>query len=66
TIFGVIIVPGLYLIFATISGGRKLIKEEDENPLTENIIESNSDESFEQRVTEIVTKTLNDNDNKSN
>lgn len=66
TIFGVIIVPGLYFIFAKISEGRKLIKEEDENPLTENIMESNSEESFEQRVTEIVTKTLNDNENKNN
>jgi len=66
TVFGVIIVPGLYYIFAKMSEGRKLIKEEDENPLTENIMESNSEESFTQRVTEIVTKTLNKNDNKNN
>ncbi|RYD50846.1 MAG: efflux RND transporter permease subunit [Sphingobacteriales bacterium] len=36
TIFGVIIVPGLYYIFGSIASGRKLIKGEDENPLTEN------------------------------
>ncbi len=36
TIFGVIIVPGLYLIFGTIASKSKLIKGEDENPLTEN------------------------------
>jgi hydrophobic/amphiphilic exporter-1 (mainly G- bacteria), HAE1 family len=35
TIFGVIIVPGLYFIFGTISSKRKLIKNEDETPLTE-------------------------------
>ncbi|MEH0157505.1 efflux RND transporter permease subunit [Limibacter armeniacum] len=35
TIFGVIIVPGLYYIFGTIAAGRKLIQDEDEMPLTE-------------------------------
>jgi len=35
TIFGVIIVPGLYYIFATLADGRHLIKNEDEVPLTE-------------------------------
>ena len=35
TIFGVIIVPGLYYIFGTIASRRSLIKDEDENPLTE-------------------------------
>ena len=35
TIFGVIVVPGLYYIFGKIAEGRKLIKDEDESPLTE-------------------------------
>jgi hydrophobic/amphiphilic exporter-1 (mainly G- bacteria), HAE1 family len=35
TIFGVIIVPGLYYIFAKIAEGKELIKHEDETPLTE-------------------------------
>jgi HAE1 family hydrophobic/amphiphilic exporter-1 len=35
TVFGVIIVPGLYFIFGTIASGRKLIQDEDETPLTE-------------------------------
>ncbi|UXP31219.1 efflux RND transporter permease subunit [Reichenbachiella agarivorans] len=35
TIFGVIIVPGLYYIFGTWADGRKLIKDEDFEPLTE-------------------------------
>ena len=39
TIFGVIIVPGLYYIFGSIAAGRKLIKDEDETPLTETIEE---------------------------
>ncbi|GAB2690951.1 efflux RND transporter permease subunit [Mucilaginibacter koreensis] len=39
TVFGVIIVPGLYYIFAKLADGRKLIKDEDESPLTEEIEE---------------------------
>lgn len=35
TIFGVIIVPGLYFIFGSIASKRKLIKVEDELPLSE-------------------------------
>ncbi len=35
TIFGVIIVPGLYNIFGSIAAGKTLIKDEDESPLTE-------------------------------
>lgn len=37
TVFGVIIIPGLYYIFGTIASKRKLIKIEDEHPLTEEI-----------------------------
>lgn len=39
TLFGVIIIPGLYYIFASLSNNRKLIRDEDEEPLTENMIE---------------------------
>ncbi|AGA76820.1 efflux RND transporter permease subunit [Echinicola vietnamensis] len=35
TVFGVIIVPGLYYIFGKLADGRHLIKDEDEVPLTE-------------------------------
>ncbi|WP_343667618.1 efflux RND transporter permease subunit [Chitinophaga sp.] len=35
TVFGVIVVPGLYLIFGKIAEKRKLLKNEEENPLTE-------------------------------
>ncbi|MDF7815637.1 efflux RND transporter permease subunit [Hymenobacter sp. YC55] len=35
TVFGVIIVPGLYYIFGTLAAGRKLIGDENENPLSE-------------------------------
>jgi hydrophobic/amphiphilic exporter-1 (mainly G- bacteria), HAE1 family len=38
TIFGVIIIPGLYYIFAHLADGRKLIQDEDGDPLSENLV----------------------------
>jgi hydrophobic/amphiphilic exporter-1 (mainly G- bacteria), HAE1 family len=38
TVFGVIIVPGLYYIFGSIAEGRKLIRDEDEDSLTEDLV----------------------------
>lgn len=38
TVFGVIIVPGLYYIFGTLAEGRKLIKNEEDSPLTEDFV----------------------------
>lgn len=35
TIFGIIIIPGLYVIFATIAEKKQLVKNEEETPLTE-------------------------------
>ncbi|MCA8922588.1 MAG: efflux RND transporter permease subunit [Planctomycetes bacterium] len=35
TLFGVIIVPGLYYIFGSLAEGKDLIREEDDRPLTE-------------------------------
>lgn len=35
TIFGVLLIPGLYYIFAKLAEGRKMIKNEDFTPLTE-------------------------------
>ncbi|WP_341906631.1 efflux RND transporter permease subunit [Fluviicola taffensis] len=38
TIFGVIIIPGLYYIFGSLAAGRKLIKNEDDSSLTEDFV----------------------------
>ncbi|SDL16321.1 hydrophobic/amphiphilic exporter-1, HAE1 family [Catalinimonas alkaloidigena] len=38
TIFGVIIIPGLYYIFGRLAEGRQLIKDEEEVPLTEEYV----------------------------
>jgi HAE1 family hydrophobic/amphiphilic exporter-1 len=40
TVFGVIIIPGLYYIFGTIASGRKLIKFEDDSSLSEDLVHS--------------------------
>lgn len=40
TVFGVLVVPGLYYIFAKLQEGSSLIRDEDENPLTEDYVES--------------------------
>ncbi|RNI27957.1 efflux RND transporter permease subunit [Rufibacter immobilis] len=41
TIFGVIIVPGLYYIFGHLADGRKLIRGEEETTLTEDYVHAN-------------------------
>ncbi len=38
TIFGVIIIPGLYYIFASLADGRKMIRDEEDNSLTEGLV----------------------------
>lgn len=37
TVFGVVIVPGLYFVFANIAEGRSLIKDEEDEPLSEDV-----------------------------
>jgi HAE1 family hydrophobic/amphiphilic exporter-1 len=61
TVFGVIIVPGLYYIFAKMSEGRKLIQGEDENPLTEDFVENQSDSKLLRRIQRlgILIKSIN-------
>jgi HAE1 family hydrophobic/amphiphilic exporter-1 len=38
TVFGVIIVPGLYFVFAKMADGRHMIRDEEESPLTEDFM----------------------------
>ena len=53
TVFGVIVVPGLYFIFGSIADGRKLIKDQDMNPLTENLVENESEASLIKKMQKI-------------
>lgn len=67
TIFGVIIVPGLYYIFGSLSEGKKLIQDENENPLSEDFVESsNSEEALNERVRKILSKLIRRNKGGSN
>lgn len=46
TIIGVIVVPGLYYIFGGMTAGKKLIKDEDEMPLSEQFIKADAEASL--------------------
>ncbi len=56
TIFGVIVVPGLYYVFAKIQEGRSLIKGEDLNPLTEDYVESKEDTALTKQIKNIIKR----------
>ena len=38
TVLGVVIIPGLYIIFGKMADGKKMIKDEDQSPLSEDMI----------------------------
>jgi HAE1 family hydrophobic/amphiphilic exporter-1 len=56
TIFGVIVIPGLYYIFAKLQEGRSLIKGEDLNPLTEELVENREDSALVKQIKNIIKK----------
>ena len=47
TLFGVIIVPGLYYIFGKMAEGKSLIKDEDDSPLSEDFVHHHVDQYIE-------------------
>ncbi len=63
TIFGVIIVPGLYYIFGSMASGRKMIRDEDETPLSEDFVQKKSRGSL---VKKIIKKIRRKNDQEEN
>ena len=56
TIFGVIVIPGLYYIFAKMQDGKSLIRNEDLNPLTENFVESQEDSALVKQIKKFIKK----------
>ena len=66
TVFGVILVPGLYYIFGKMQEGKKLIRDEDENPLTEYMVENQAETALTKRIKNLVTNFLKKNENKNN
>jgi len=63
TLFGVIIVPGLYFIFGTLQEGRYLIRDEDYNPLSEDFVESKS--PISKKIKKIFLRFRNKKDNET-
>ncbi len=58
TVFGVIIVPGLYFIFGKLSEGKQLINDQDENPLSEDFVESQEQVALTRNIRKLITKFL--------
>ena len=56
TLFGVIIVPGLYFIFGKLQEGRQLIRDEDVNPLTEDFVKEKSNVSLNRTIRKLIIK----------
>ncbi|MEJ1238285.1 efflux RND transporter permease subunit [Chryseolinea sp. T2] len=66
TIFGVIIIPGLYFIFGSLADGRRLIKHEEEDSLTGDLVRAIDDWSETEEDAEEVGVKSNEDDVKSN
>ncbi|MCH7411205.1 efflux RND transporter permease subunit [Belliella sp. DSM 111904] len=66
TLFGVILVPGLYYIFGSIADGRKLIRDEDHNPLSEDFVSSNEASKWRKKFHALKLALKNTNFKKSN
>lgn len=45
TLFGVIIIPGLYYTFASMTDGRQLIKDQHDEPLSEEFVKASNEQS---------------------
>ncbi|MGJ8732650.1 MAG: efflux RND transporter permease subunit [Cellulophaga sp.] len=56
TVFGVLVIPGLYYVFAKMADGRSLIKDEETAPLSEELIEISEGESQTKANTKSINK----------
>jgi HAE1 family hydrophobic/amphiphilic exporter-1 len=56
TVFGVLIIPGLYYFFAKLAEGRGLIRDEEYEPLSEEFMRTNEHESQVKANTENISK----------
>lgn len=58
TIIGVLIIPGLYFVFAALVDGRKLLKDEVHTSITESIVTRKKQVKHKQKLIELlITKT---------
>lgn len=66
TLFGVIIIPGLYYIFGKLADGRRLIRNEEMNPLSEDIVHNHiKRENVFKRIQKRLTKKSYRNENQN-
>ncbi len=56
TIFGVLLVPGLYYIFGKMIDGKKLVKDEAVMPLSEEMVEEYRDKIDENKLKKLIAK----------
>ncbi|MFN4007512.1 MAG: efflux RND transporter permease subunit [Chitinophagaceae bacterium] len=59
TVFGVIVVPGLYYIFGKLQEGKHLIRDEDENPLSEDFVENDANAALSKKIQKIIKRISN-------
>jgi len=62
TIFGVIIVPGLYYLLAKMSKGKQLIRDEAVNPLSEDFVGQENELGNRDKLKKLIKKFLKQND----
>jgi HAE1 family hydrophobic/amphiphilic exporter-1 len=62
TVFGVLLIPGLFYIAGKIAEGKKLIRDEDENPLSEDFVEGGSDKALTRKIKKLIKRIRNKND----
>lgn len=61
TLFGVLVVPGLYFVFASISEGKQLIRDEDSSPLSEDFasfVSNDTEANLTRNIRKILAKLL--------
>ena len=59
TLIGVVVIPGLYFIFASMSDGRRMIKDETDESLSESFVRSSEENSNIKSELTRITKILN-------
>ena len=56
TVFGVIIIPGLYFIMGKMAEGKHLIRDEDESPLSEHYVQSYNDSKLLHKLKKLLKR----------
>jgi HAE1 family hydrophobic/amphiphilic exporter-1 len=53
TLFGVLVIPGLYYIFAKMAEGKSLIRDEHDEPISEEFFKPSDDSKLKMRLREV-------------